>query len=170
MVAFARRWGAPQQQDEGNGRERKDHHQLEIVDVADDRSLRLYDLIKRCASACGPGTQGVLHDGVVKGMIECRDMAGDGCVIDLIVSCQKIGDDRYSDAGSDVPRKVVETGTVGALLGCERGERNGRERDEQESKSCSLDESGYRDRPLRDVRIPSGHVVHGPGGQQQARS
>src|ERR1700716_4335112 len=119
MVAFARRWGAPQQQDEGNGGKRKDHHQLEIVDIADDRSLRLYDLIERRASACGPGTQGVLHDAVVEGMIKCRDMAGDGRVIDLIVSCQQIGDDRYSDAGADVPRQVVETGTVGALFWCE---------------------------------------------------
>jgi hypothetical protein len=36
MVVFGRRWGAPQQQDEGNGGKRKDHHQFEIVDVADD--------------------------------------------------------------------------------------------------------------------------------------
>src|SRR5712672_2034530 len=102
MVAFARRWSASQQQDEGNRGKRKDHHQLEIVDVADDRSLRLYGLIERRASACGPGTEGVPHDAVVECVIECRDMACDGRVIDLIVSCQQIGDDRYSDAGSDV--------------------------------------------------------------------
>jgi hypothetical protein len=34
-------------------------------------------------------------------------------VIDLIVSCQQIGDDRYSYAGADVPRQAVET-----LQGC----------------------------------------------------
>src|SRR5438309_8167450 len=118
MVLFARGWGAPQQQDKGNGGERKDHHQLEIVDVADDRSLRLYDLIERRASACGPGTQGMTHNAVVERVIECRDVACDGRVIDLIVSCQQIGDDRYSDARSDVSRKVVETGPVGALFGC----------------------------------------------------
>src|ERR1700687_4963662 len=86
MVVFGRRWGAPQQQDEGNGGKRKNHHQLEIIDVADDRSLRLYDVIERCASACGPRTQGVPHDAVVKCVIKCRDMACDGRVIDLIVS------------------------------------------------------------------------------------
>jgi hypothetical protein len=63
------------QQDEGNGGERKDHHQFEIVDVADNRSLRLYDLIEARPLA----VQGLAAaDGVVKGMIECRDMAGDG--------------------------------------------------------------------------------------------
>src|SRR5712672_2671103 len=126
MVAFARRWSAPQQQDEGNGSKREDHHQFEIINVADDRSLRLYDLIERRASACGPGTQGMTHDAVVERVIECRDVACDGRMIDLIVSCQQIGDYRYSHAGADVPRKVVETSTVGALLGRERGERNGR--------------------------------------------
>src|SRR5258708_1952826 len=110
MVAFAGRWGAPQQQDEGNGGERKDHHQFEIIDVADDRSLRLYDLIERRASARGPGTQGLPHDTVVERVIECRDMAGDGRVIDLVVSDKQIGDHRYSHAGADVPRQVVETG------------------------------------------------------------
>src|SRR6266436_2036520 len=102
MVAFARRWSASQQQDEGNRGKRKDHHQFEIVDVADDRSLRLYDLIERRASACGPGTQGMPHDVVVERVIKGRDMAGDRRVIDLIVSDQQIGDDRYSHAGSDV--------------------------------------------------------------------
>src|SRR5258705_7409097 len=33
MIAYASGRGAPQQQDEGNGGERKDHHQFEIVDV-----------------------------------------------------------------------------------------------------------------------------------------
>src|SRR5712672_3873704 len=140
MVAFARRWSASQQQDEGNRGKRKDHHQFEIVDVADDRSLRLYDLIERRASACGPGTQGMTNDAVVERVIECRDVACDGRVIDLIVSCQQIGDHRYSHAGADVSRKVVETSTVGALLGCERRERHGRQWNEQESKPCSLDE------------------------------
>ena len=65
MVAFARRWGASQQQDEGNRGKRKDHHQFEIIDVADDRGLPLYDLIERRASACGPGTEGEPHDAVV---------------------------------------------------------------------------------------------------------
>src|SRR6267154_4796282 len=150
VVAFRGR-RATQQQDKRDRGKREDHHQLEIVDVADDRSLRLYDLIERRASACGPGTQGMTHDAVVERVIECRDVACDGRVIDLIVSCQQIGDHRYSYAGADVARQVVEPGTVGALFGCERRERHDRQWDEQESKSCSLDESGYCDRPLRDV-------------------
>src|SRR5258705_9621353 len=158
MVAFARRWSASQQQDEGNRGKRKDHHQFEIVDVADDRSLRLYDLIERRASACGPGTQSLPHKAVVEGVIEGCDMACDGRVIDLIVSDQQIGDDRYPDAGSDVTGEVEQTGAVRPLLGRKCSEGDGVERHEQESKSRSLDESGYCDRPLRDVRIPSGHV------------
>src|ERR1700730_17571330 len=150
MVVFAGRRRASQQQDEGNGGKRKDHHQLEIVDVADDGSLRLDGLIERRASACGPGTQSLPHNAVVEGVIEGCDMAGDGRVIDLIVSDQQIGDDRYPDAGSDVTGEVEETGAVRPLLGRKRSEGDGVERDEQESKSRSLDESGYCDLPLRD--------------------
>ena len=75
VVVLARGRRAPQQQDEGNGRERKNHHQLEIVDVANDGSLRLYGLIERRPSACGQGAEGVPHDVVIKYVIECRDMA-----------------------------------------------------------------------------------------------
>jgi hypothetical protein len=32
----------------------QDHHQLEIVDIADDRSLHLYHLIGRGTSSCCP--------------------------------------------------------------------------------------------------------------------
>src|SRR5258707_1991618 len=106
MVAFTRRWSASQQQDEGNRGKRKDHHQFEIVDVADDRSLRLYDLIERRASACGPGTQSLPHKAVVEGVIEGCDMACDGRVIDLIVSDQQIGDNRYPDAGPNVTGRL----------------------------------------------------------------
>src|ERR1700731_4027275 len=121
MVALTGRRRAPQQQDERNGGKRKDHHQLEIVDVADDGRLRLYDLIERRASARGPGAHGLPHDAAVEGVVEGRDMAGDGGVIDLIVSSQQVGDHRYTHAGADVPRQVVETGPVGALFGWERG-------------------------------------------------
>ena len=108
MVVFAGRRRAPQQKDEGNGGKREDHHQLEIVDVADDGSLRLDGLIERRAAACGPGTQGLPHNAVVEGVIEGCNMACDGGVIDLIVSDQQIGDDRYPDAGSDVTFRPVE--------------------------------------------------------------
>src|SRR5258705_4186374 len=154
MVVFGG-WGAPQQQDEGNGRERQDHHQLEIVDVADDRGLRLYDLIERRASPGGPGAEGVPHDAAVECVIECRDMACDGRVIDLIVSDQQIGDHRYSDTGPDVTGEVVQAGAVGALLGLKRGKRDGSQRHEQKTKPSSLDEAGHRNRPLQYVRISS---------------
>src|SRR5712672_2402343 len=115
VVAFRGR-RATQQQDKRDRGKREDHHQLEIVDVADDRSLRLYGLIERRASARGPGTQGLAHDAVVECVIECRDVACDGRVIDLIVSDQQIGDDRYSHAGSDVTGEVEQSGSVPPLL------------------------------------------------------
>src|SRR6266850_1056840 len=141
--------------DQGNGRERKDHHQFEIVDVADDRSLRSYDLVERRASAGGPWAPCLQHGAVVEYVIECRDMACDGRVIDQIVSDQQIRHHRYADTGPDVTGEVVQAGAVGALLGLKRGKRDGSQRHEQKTKPSSLDEAGYRNRPLQYVRISS---------------
>src|ERR1700730_18593903 len=62
MVVFAGRRRAPQQEDEGDRGKRKDHHQFEVIDVADDGSLRLDELIERRAAARGPWTHGLPHD------------------------------------------------------------------------------------------------------------
>ena len=58
-----------QQQHEGNRGERQDHHQLEIIDVADDRSLHLDQLVERCTSAGGPRAHRMKHGAAVEGVV-----------------------------------------------------------------------------------------------------
>jgi len=69
--------------------------------------LHLYHLVERSSSTRCPRAPCLQHGAVVECVIECSDMARDGCVIDLIVSYQQIRNDRYADAGPDVTGEVV---------------------------------------------------------------
>jgi hypothetical protein len=72
LSALGRR-GAAKEQQQGDGGEREDHHQLEIVDVADDRSLFMDDSIERRASRRGLGAQGAV--GVLRKLAMCAMIA-----------------------------------------------------------------------------------------------
>src|SRR5918996_6442308 len=64
MVAACLWGGTPQQEHERNGAQREDHHQFEVVDVADDGSLVLDDLIERGPPRGGPWAPRVRDDAV----------------------------------------------------------------------------------------------------------
>jgi len=81
---------------------REDHHQFEIVDIADNGGLRLNDLIKCGTSTGRPRTPGLQNNAVIEVMIGCRDMTRDRRVVDLAISGQQIGYDRYADTGPNV--------------------------------------------------------------------
>src|SRR5258705_4173272 len=98
---------SPQQQHERDGGKREDHDQFEIVDIADDGGLHLNDLIKCGTSTGRPRTPGLQSSAVIETMIGCRDMPRYRCMVDLLVSDQQIGNDRYADTGPDVTREVV---------------------------------------------------------------
>jgi len=59
MVSRRRRRGASEQQQQRNSRQCQDHHQLEIVDVADDSGL----VLEIASSAARPGAvEGLKRD------------------------------------------------------------------------------------------------------------
>src|SRR4030088_2282620 len=106
MVVRVRRRGAAQEEDQGHRSEREDHHELEIVDITDDSGLHLYHLVQRRTSTCRPRTPGMQDVAVIEGMIDRCDMTRDRRVIDLLVSDQQIGHDRYANTGPDVTGEV----------------------------------------------------------------
>ena len=114
IVAFRGR-GAAQQKDRRDCSKRKDHHQFEIVDIADNSGLHLYHLVERGTSACCPRAPGMQNNAVIEGTISCCDVTRDRRMIDLFVSGQQIRHDRYTDTGPDIAGEIVQTGRFDAF-------------------------------------------------------
>jgi len=90
MIVGRRRRARPQDQDQRDRYERQNHHQLEIVHVANDGGLLLNDNIQRRTARRGQRIHELHHRWIIERAVDRCDVTSNDLVIDLSIADEQI--------------------------------------------------------------------------------